>query len=134
MAIELKFATGSPSPPPLAGEVKESRAMRSIVRRAAGGGILSTRHLLLGWHLHPDPPPRRCSDRGHGGQVFGDIVDTFDIESRRLSDAVPRGMSDGFEIGICDVGVGRRGECSEALPSLRCQPDDWLQMAGALAA
>jgi hypothetical protein len=38
--------------------------------------------------------------------MFGDIVDTFDSESRRLSDAVPRGVPDGYEIGICDVGIG----------------------------
>src|SRR6202035_721311 len=43
------------------------------------------------------------------------------------------GMSDGHEIGICDVGVGRGGECSAVVPSLRRQPYNRLQMAGALA-
>jgi hypothetical protein len=60
-------------------------------------------------------------------------VDTFDSESRRLSDAVPLGVSDGYEIGICDVGVGGRGQCSETVPSLRRQPDNRLQVAGSLA-
>jgi hypothetical protein len=35
------------------------------------------------------PPSAKCSDRGQGGQVFGDIVDTFDSESRRLSEIMP---------------------------------------------
>jgi Integrase core domain len=35
-------------------------------------------------------------------------VDTFDSESRRLSDAVPRGVAHGRDIGVCDVGLGRR--------------------------
>src|SRR6266481_2423417 len=78
--------------------------------------------------------PCGCSDRGQGGQVFGDIVDTSDSESRRLSDAVPRGVPDGREIGICDVGIGGRSQCSEPVPSLRREPDDRLQVAGALAA
>ena len=75
----------------------------------------------------------RCSDRGEGGRVFGDIVGTSDSELRRLSDAVPRGVSDGREIGICDVGVSGRSQRSEPVPSLRDQPDERLQMVGALA-
>src|SRR5665213_3910152 len=74
-----------------------------------------------------------CSDRGQGGQVFGDIVDTFDSESRRLSDAVSRGFSDGHEIGVCDVGLVRRSQRSAIVPPVRYQPDDRLQMAGSLA-
>src|SRR6266481_9358805 len=77
--------------------------------------------------------PCGCSDRGQGGQVFGDIVDTSDSESRRLSDAVPRGVPHGREIGICDVGIGGRSQRSETVPSVWDQPDDGLQMAGALA-
>ena len=65
--------------------------------------------------------------------MFGDIVDTSDSESRRLSDAVPRGVSDGREIGICDAGIGGRSQRSEPVPSLRDQPDERLQMVGALA-
>jgi len=60
-------------------------------------------------------------------------VDTFDSESRRLSDAVPRGVPDGRAVGICDVGVGGRGQYSAVVPPLRHQPDDWLQVVGALA-
>src|ERR1700733_5879463 len=77
--------------------------------------------------------PCGCSDRGQGGQVFGDIVDTFDSESRRLSDAVSRGVSDGREIGVCDVGLARRSQRSAIVPPVRYQPDDGLQMAGSLA-
>src|SRR6185369_3910636 len=65
-------------------------------------------------------------------RVFGDIVDTFDSESRRLSDAILRGEADGYEIGVCDAGVGRRCQCSRAVPPLRREPDDRLQVAGAL--
>ena len=36
-------------------------------------------------------------------------MDTSDSELRRLSDAVPRGVSDGREIGICDVGASVEG-------------------------
>src|SRR5581483_12123257 len=68
-----------------------------------------------------------CSDRGHGGRVFGDIVDTFDSESRRLSDAVPRGVSNGREIGVCDVGLGRRSQRSAIVPSVRNQSEHGLQ-------
>ena len=46
-------------------------------------------------------------------------MDTFDSESRRLSDAVPRGVPDGREVGVCDVGVGGRSQRSEPVPSLR---------------
>jgi hypothetical protein len=83
--------------------------------------------------LPPSLTLPRCSDRGDGGRVFGDIVDTFDSESRRLSDAVPRGVSDGREIGVCDAGLGRRSQRSAVVPSVQRQPDDRLQVAGALA-
>ena len=79
------------------------------------------------------PPSPACIDRGHGGQVFGDIVDTFDSESWRLSDAVQRGFPNGHEAGVCDAGVGGGIEHSRAVPALRDQPDDRLQVAGALA-
>ena len=61
--------------------------------------------------------PPLCSDRRDGGRVFGDIVDTFDSKSRRLSDAVPRGVPDGRAVGICDVGVGGRGQYSAVVPA-----------------
>src|SRR5215207_10853167 len=93
-----------------------------------------TRFFVESTSSQPALPLPRCSDRGQGGQVFGDIVDTFDSESRRLSDAVPRGVPYGQAIGVCDVGIGGRCQCSAAVPSLRGEPDDWLQVAGTLAA
>src|SRR6266478_8502604 len=126
--------------PPLEGE---GRLAWSAAKCETGWGYLSTRVLFETRDLHPTPPLlsvastlplQGCSDRGQGGRVFGDIVDTFDSESRRLSDAVPRRIPDGREIGICDVGVGGRSQCAEPVPSLRRQPDERLQVAGALAA
>ena len=57
-------------------------------------------------------------------------MDTSNSESRRLSDAVPRGVSDGREIGICDAGVGGRSQRSEPVPSLGISPTSgykWLE-------
>jgi hypothetical protein len=65
--------------------------------------------------------------------VFGDIVNTSDSESRRLSDAVSRGDPNGRKIGVCNVGLGGRSQCSEPVSSVRSQPNDGLQVAGALA-
>jgi hypothetical protein len=67
-SISLRsFGLRHPLPLPLAGEVA------ALEERGGWGNSL---HLRRSLRKHPHPALPRCSDRGQGGQVFGDIVDT----------------------------------------------------------
>src|SRR5690242_1621932 len=50
----------------------------------------------------PTPTPPHCSDRRHGGRVFGDIVDTFgvSVEGAYVDGCDPLGAEEGLEEAV----------------------------------
>src|SRR5665647_228891 len=68
----------------------------------------------------PTLSPRRCSDRGHGGQVFGDIVDTFRlaVEGLDVDGCNPLSSENDVEDAILCGWSERHGLSAERLGDL----------------
>src|SRR5216684_8195240 len=80
------------------------RASR-VAGRGRGWGVYRQEPVLRDSLHHPPrptPPTAFCSDRGQGGQVFGDIVDTFRlaVEGPDVDGCNPLGSEDDVEDAI----------------------------------
>src|SRR5882724_5654034 len=74
-------------------------------------------------------------DRGHRGQVFGDIEDSRTIERierRRGFDGMAGALDEGRARGVRAAGVAAGSEQERAEPALRGEPVERVQVAAAL--